>query len=136
MVLTQTETITRGYRPKPWIYEATGIETSLSDSYSEILNVDLEEWPLTKLIVITNTHTSNKLVYSIFGTVVGSPSSSDWITLVGTNGVTKEITLDGSTSDYQTTDLPWRRLKVECKNETAGSNASVKIIIRSAIESR
>jgi len=136
MVSTQTETIARGYRPRPWILEVVAVETALQNSYTTVLDADVSEWPETKLIVITNTHSSYALVYKILGTVAESPNPADWVTLVGASGLIKEVTVQPSSSDYQSTNLPWRRIQVRCRNETADQAASVKVTLRSVLRSR
>ena len=134
MVAMQTESITRGYKPEPTVLSVTAIEETLTDSYTTILQYNCSDWPGTKIVTITNTHASKDLTYSIFATNEGDTAEAyDWITLVGTGGAVAEQTVQEQTSDYQTTNLAWRQLRVQVKNTAAGQASSAKIILRSTV---
>ena len=136
MTAVQTEQITRGYRPEPTVLEVTSIEETVTDAYAVILNVDLKDFPETKLVMITNTHASYSLKYSVYGTLMEDPADYDWVTLVGSGGATAEQTVAAETSDYQSTTLAWRRLRVDVKNATGGEAAAVRVILRSVLKTR
>lgn len=134
MTATQTETILRGYTPEPRIYEKTGVETTLTDSYTIIVTADINEWPDTKIVTITNTDDANALKYSIYATNQETPEDYDWVTLVGSGGAIAEQTVNAETSDYQNISLGWRQLQVKCKNSVGAAVASVRVKIRTVLK--
>lgn len=135
MTVVQAETIVKS-ADRVSVNEliVTAVEETLADAYGTILNYDLKNWPDTKIITVRCTDAANGLKYSVYSSVSASPGDNDWITLVGAGGETAEQTVAAASIDYQSTTLPWRHVKVDCKNAVGGNNSSVKVEVRSVVK--